>query len=204
MATPRLYLASRSPRRRALLARLGCAFDVLDVDVPEQRAALESPAHYVERVAAAKAEAGWRELGQGAGDWVIGADTEVVLEDRVYGKPADAADATAMLCSLAGRDHSVLSAVELRGPERSYRAQSISTVRFAELDEATIARYVASGEPFGKAGAYAIQGYAECFVVRLCGSYSGVMGLPLHETYQLLRQAGLSPTPYPSAEVDDA
>jgi septum formation protein len=190
----RLYLASRSPRRRELLARLGCLFEVLDSDVPERRAPGESPADYVRRVAAAKAEAGWNSLGaSAAGAWVLGADTEVVLDDVVFGKPADAEQALAMLRRLSGREHTVLSALCLRGATGAHGVLVESSVRFASLDDATLRDYVAGGEPFGKAGAYAIQGHAECFVTRLCGSYSGVMGLPLAQTAALLRAAGLLP-----------
>ncbi len=190
----RLYLASRSPRRRELLARLGCLFEVLDSDVPERRAPGESPADYVRRVAAAKAEAGWNSLGaSAAGAWVLGADTEVVLDDVVFGKPADAEQALAMLRRLSGREHTVLSALCLRGATGAHGVLVESSVRFASLDDATLRDYVAGGEPFGKAGAYAIQGHAECFVTRLCGSYSGVIGLPLAQTAALLRAAGLLP-----------
>lgn len=190
----RLYLASRSPRRRELLARLGCLFEVLDPDVPERRAPGESPADYVQRVAAAKAEAGWNSLGASAADaWVLGADTEVVLDDVVFGKPADAGQALAMLRRLSGREHTVLSALCLRGATGAHGVLVESSVRFASLDDATLRDYVAGGEPFGKAGAYAIQGHAECFVTRLCGSYSGVIGLPLAQTAALLRTAGLLP-----------
>ncbi len=190
----RLYLASRSPRRRELLARLGCLFEVLDPDVPERRAPGESPADYVQRVAAAKAEAGWNSLGaSAAGAWVLGADTEVVLDDVVFGKPADAEQALAMLRRLSGREHTVLSALCLRGATGAHGVLVESSVRFASLDDATLRDYVAGGEPFGKAGAYAIQGHAECFVTRLCGSYSGVIGLPLAQTAALLRAAGLLP-----------
>ncbi len=190
----RLYLASRSPRRRELLARLGCLFEVLDPDVPEQCAPGESPADYVQRVAAAKAEAGWNSLGASAADaWVLGADTEVVLDDVVFGKPADAGQALAMLRRLSGREHTVLSALCLRGATGAHGVLVESSVRFASLDDATLRDYVAGGEPFGKAGAYAIQGHAECFVTRLCGSYSGVIGLPLAQTAALLRAAGLLP-----------
>ena len=176
----RLYLASRSPRRRELLARLGCLFEVLDPDVPERRAPGESPADYVQRVAAAKAEAGWNSLGaSAAGAWVLGADTEVVLDDVVFGKPADAGQALAMLRRLSGREHTVLSALCLRGATGAHGVLVESSVRFASLDDATLRDYVA--------------GLAECFVTRLCGSYSGVIGLPLAQTAALLRAAGLLP-----------
>ncbi|HUH90689.1 MAG TPA: Maf family protein [Lysobacter sp.] len=188
-----LYLASRSPRRRELLARLGLAFDVLALDVPEQRRPAEPAEDYVRRVAHEKALAGLASVGHGPEALVLGADTEVVLDEDVFGKPADAADAMAMLRRLSGREHRVISAVSLVSATRSVQAVSISQVTFAPLSEALMAAYVAGGEPFGKAGAYAIQGGAEAFVARLDGSYSGVMGLPLHETAQLLAPFGLGP-----------
>lgn len=186
-----LYLASRSPRRKDLLSRLGVPFGTLDLEVPEVRAAGESPAGYVQRVAREKALAGLVLAGGGEDAWVLGSDTEVVLGDRVFGKPADAADAAAMLRALAGRRHQVLTAVTLVGARGEFSVLVDSQVTFAPLSEAQIAAYVAGGEPMGKAGAYAIQGQAECFVSRLEGSYSGVMGLPLYQTAQLLDQAGL-------------
>jgi septum formation protein len=187
-----LYLASQSPRRRELLGRLGLPFAVLDVDVPERRAPGEHADAYVRRVARDKARAGLQLLGDAHG-WVLGADTEVVLDDEVFGKPLDAADAAVMLRRLSGRTHQVLSAVILAGPEGEHAVLSKSDVTFGPLDEATIAAYVASGEPEGKAGAYAIQGNAQAFIAHLSGSYSGVMGLPLYETAGLLRAAGIAP-----------
>jgi septum formation protein len=185
-----LYLASQSPRRRELLGRLGLPFAVLDIDVPERRAPGEHAADYVRRVARDKARAGVRELGDAEG-WVLGADTEVVLDDEVFGKPRDAQDAAAMLRRLSGRTHQVLSAVVLAGRDAEHAVLSTSDVTFGPLDEDTIATYVATGEPDGKAGAYAIQGNAQAFIAHLSGSYSGVMGLPLYETARLLREAGL-------------
>lgn len=185
-----LYLASQSPRRRDLLGRLGLPFAVLDLDVPERREPGEHAAAYVRRVARDKALAGLRQLGD-ARDWVLGADTEVVLDDEVFGKPRDAADATAMLRRLSGRTHQVLSAVTLVGEGREHATLSVSDVTFGPLDDDTIAAYVGSGESEGKAGAYAIQGNAQAFIAHLAGSYSGVMGLPLYETAGLLRDAGL-------------
>ncbi|MFK3649112.1 Maf family protein [Lysobacter enzymogenes] len=186
-----LYLASQSPRRRELLGRLGLAFGLIDLDVPEQRQPGEPAADYVRRVAREKAGAGLLEVVANPTAAVLGADTEVVLDDEVFGKPRDAEDARAMLRRLSGRTHQVISAVSLVSPAREVQAVSVSQVSFAALDEGEIERYVASGEPMGKAGAYAIQGGAEVFVTRLDGSYSGVMGLPLHETARLLRQFGL-------------
>lgn len=184
-----LLLASKSPRRAELLGRLGVPFTVLDIDVPELRAPGETPEAYVCRVARDKAEAGWR-AAPSAADAVLASDTEVVLDDRVYGKPADAADAMAMLESLSGRTHRVLSAVALRTAQGVIETLVSTEVTFDRIDARDIAAYAASGEPLGKAGAYAIQGGAERFVRHLSGSYSGVMGLPLHATATLLRKAG--------------
>ncbi|HEY6941005.1 Maf family protein [Dokdonella sp.] len=183
-----LFLASQSPRRRELLRQIGRAFDVLDVDVPERREPNETPEDYVSRVAREKAGAGLLQVAAVHEAVVIGADTEVVLDDEVFGKPADAADAAAMLRRLSGRSHRVLSAVWCVSAGREEHALSVSTVEFAPMSEADIADYVATGEAFGKAGAYAIQGHAAAYVRRLDGSHSAVMGLPLHETSVLLRR----------------
>lgn len=186
-----LYLASKSPRRHELLGRLGLPFGVLDLDIPEHRQPGEPAEDYVRRVAREKAGAGLLTVVANPSALVLGADTEVVLDDEVFGKPRDAQDAAAMLRRLSGRSHRVISAVSLVSPAREAQAVSVSEVVFEALDEPRIAGYIASGEWQGKAGAYAIQGRAEAFVSRLSGSYSGVMGLPLHETVRLLREAGL-------------
>ncbi len=183
-----LFLASQSPRRRELLRQIGLAFDVLDVDVPERRETGESPADYVSRVAREKAGAGLLQVAAVPGAVVIGADTEVVLDDDVFGKPVDAADATAMLRRLSGCSHRVLSAVWCVSAGREEHALSVSTVEFAPMTEADIADYVATGEAFGMAGAYGIQGQAAAYIRRLDGSHSAVMGLPLYETALLLRR----------------
>ena len=188
-----LYLASRSPRRSELLARLGVDFGLLDVQVPEQRLPDEPSADYVRRVAREKAGAGLLKVVGSPGAVVLGSDTEVVLGDEVFGKPRDAADAAAMLRRLSGHTHHVLSSVWLVAADREVQAMSVSEVTFAELGDAQVDAYVATGECEGKAGAYAIQGIAEAFVTRLSGSYSGVMGLPLHETAVLLAGFGLGP-----------
>jgi septum formation protein len=185
---PMLFLASRSPRRSELLRQLGYHFDVLDVDVPEQREPGEPAADYVSRVAREKAGAGLLQVMTLPDAIVLGADTEVVLDDEVFGKPADAADAARMLHRLSGRAHRVLSVVWAVSAGREEHAVCVSTVEFAVVSEAEIAAYVATGEPSGKAGAYAIQGRAAAFIRHLAGSYSGVMGLPLHETARLLQQ----------------
>lgn len=182
-----LYLASQSPRRRELLDQLGEAHRTLDVDVEEIRQPGEAPEDYVSRVARDKALAGYRLVAHEPDARVLGADTEVILEQEVFGKPRDAADAAAMLRRLAGREHRVVSVAWLVGGAGERRAVSISRVRFAPLDDAAIAAYIATGECMGKAGAYAIQGRAASFIEHLSGSYSGVMGLPLYETSQLLR-----------------
>ncbi len=188
-----LYLASKSPRRRELLGRLGLPFDVLDLDITEHRQPGEAAEDYVRRVAREKAGAGLLSVVGNPAAVVLGADTEVVLDDEVFGKPRDAADAAAMLRRLSGRSHRVISAVSLVSPAREVQALSVTQVTFAELSDTQIAAYVATGEPVGKAGGYAIQGGAEMFITRLSGSYSGVMGLPLHETARLLREMDLEP-----------
>ena len=186
-----LHLASQSPRRAELLTRLGLDFGRIDLDIPEHRQPNESAEEYVRRVAREKAGAGLLKVIAVPGAVVLGADTEVVLDDEVFGKPADEADAAAMLRRLSGRIHRVISAVSVVSAAREAQAVSISEVSFAELSDADIAAYLASGEAMGKAGAYAIQGRAEQYVTRLSGSFSGVMGLPLHETAGLLRQFGV-------------
>lgn len=187
-----LHLASQSPRRRALLAQLGVEFGLLDVDVPERREPGEPPEDYVSRVAREKAGAGLLEVMAVPGAVVLGADTEVVLDDRVFGKPADAAEAAAMLRELSGRTHRAISAVWLVSGGREAHALSVSEVRFTALDEAGIEGYLACGEWEDRAGAYAIQGRAAGFIEHLSGSYSGVMGLPLFETAELLRSFGIT------------
>lgn len=197
-----LYLASRSPRRSQLLARLGHPFHILSLEVPEVRAAGESPRDYVLRVASDKAGAGLAQVV--AGDpaaMVLGSDTEVVLGDRVFGKPADRDDAASMLRALSGRTHQVMTAVVLASAGGLATEWVVSEVTFGEIDENGIAAYVASGEPMGKAGGYAIQGGAECFIAHLAGSHSGVMGLPLYQTGRLLARAGLAPIALAATEA---
>lgn len=186
-----LHLASHSPRRAELLTRLGLQFGVIELDIPEHRQPNEAAEEYVRRVAREKAGAGLLQVMTIPGAVVLGADTEVILDDEVFGKPRDAADAAVMLRRLSGRVHRAVSAVSLVSAAREAQAMSVSEVRFATLDEGDIAAYLATGEWQGKAGAYAIQGYAECFVEQLSGSYSGVMGLPLYETSQLLKAFGV-------------
>ena len=191
MSSARLVLASQSPRRRELLQQIGVDFEPLAVDVPEQRDADETPAQYVRRVARDKARAGLARFAVGDKVRVLGADTEVVLNGEVFGKPVDDADAASMLERLAGRSHQVISWVWLLDHAREQEASCISRVTMMALSPQQIADYVASGEPRGKAGGYAIQGRAAAFVEHLEGSYSAVMGLPLFETAGLLRRCGL-------------
>ena len=186
-----LYLASQSPRRHELLLQLGLDPYRLDVDVPERRLPNEPPQDYVSRVAREKAGAGLLQVMAVPGAVVLGADTEVVLEDSVFGKPEDATDAQRMLRTLSGRTHQVLSALWLVDAGREAHALSVSEVTFAALDEDAIAGYLASEEWRGKAGGYAIQGRGAALIAHLSGSYSGVMGLPLFETARLLREFGL-------------
>jgi septum formation protein len=190
-----VILASSSPRRTALLAQIGVAHRVLPADIDETRLPGESPRACVQRLAEAKARrvatAHAAETGAAA---VLGADTAVVLDDDMLGKPRDRADALAMLARLSARTHRVLSAVAVLAHGKVTAALSDSRVRFRALSVAECTSYWDSGEPRDKAGAYAIQGLGAVFVAELCGSYSGVMGLPLFETAQLLRAAGVTMT----------
>ncbi len=199
MPTDIVYLASASPRRRDLLQQIGVSFRCVGTAVDESALPGEAPEAYVRRLAAAKAEAGWQAAGGAAGAPVLGADTAVVRGGTLMGKPRDRDDALSMLQRLSGRSHRVLTAVALRTQAGLGVAVSDSEVWFRDIDAAEAAAYWDSGEPKDKAGAYAIQGLAAVFVVRLHGSYSGVMGLPLFETAQLLRAAGVPcwrpPTP---------
>ena len=190
---PALYLASASPRRQELLRQLGVSFEVRPSSLDEVRDSGETPEAYVERVAADKARYVARQLAaEGkASAAVLGADTEVVLGDEVLGKPRDRKAAQAMLARLSGRTHRVLSGLCLVTPAGEYRALSESLVTFAPLSADEIERYAATGEADDKAGGYAIQGRAAGFISRLEGSYSGVMGLPLHDLRSILLQAGV-------------
>ncbi len=183
----RLILASRSPRRAELLRAAGFDFDVVPADVDERIGPGESPEEYVVRVAALKAAVVGRRI---PGRIVLGADTEVVLDGEVLGKPGDDEEAARMLRRLAGRTHLVLTGVVLRHGDREVREVASTRVRFLPLGESEIAWYVASGEPRDKAGAYAIQGLASRFVEWIEGSYSNVVGLPVATVYRLLRQWG--------------
>jgi nucleoside triphosphate pyrophosphatase len=186
-----IYLASGSPRRRELLQQIGVPFQVIRVDLDETVAIGEAPLAYVSRLASAKAEAGWQRSRDLVDAPVLAADTAVVLDGRILGKPQDRDDAMRMLAELSGRTHEVLTAVALREAQGSRGKVSRSSVTFRRIDGGEAQRYWDSGEPLDKAGAYAIQGYAAAFVEDLKGSYSGVMGLPLFETAQLLEAAGM-------------
>lgn len=197
-----IYLASKSPRRRELLRQLGVGFEELHLreasdrerDVLEVAEDGEPALHYVERIARTKAAVGWRRMEQRriAVRPVLGADTEVVLEGEIFGKPRDATHAAQMLARLSGRTHEVLTGVAVRAGDVVHFAMSASRVTFRTLDGDEIARYTAAGEGLDKAGAYAVQGKAAAFIARLDGSYSGVMGLPLFETAALLASAGIA------------
>jgi len=185
-----LYLASASPRRRELLAQIGVPFSLIDVSVDETPSPTESPEAYVERVAREKALAGLASLGDQDG-CVLGADTSVVLDQHILGKPVDRADGLAMLAALSGRTHRVMTAVALASRTACDVRVVISEVSFRIIEQAEAERYWASGEPADKAGGYAIQGWGAVFVSQLHGSYSAVVGLPLCETAQLVDAFGL-------------
>lgn len=199
-----IYLASQSPRRKQLLEQWGVRCETLLPDASEDAEALEvvqpgeAPAAYVQRVTGLKLQASLERLKRRGlpPAPVLCADTTVALGRRILGKPADAAQARHMLSELAGQRHRVLTAVAVgrpaaRGAARHWAALSTSWVTFAPLSAAQIRRYVESGEPMGKAGAYGIQGRAGLWVSHISGSYSGIMGLPAHETAQVLHAAGV-------------
>jgi septum formation protein len=198
--TPWVYLASQSPRRRQLLDQLGVAHELLlpaddeDAEALEAGLAAELPAAYVVRVTDLKLAAAvqrWRRRGLPPAP-ILCADTTVALGRHIFGKPADAQEAVQMLTALAGRTHRVLTAVAVATGRRRQAALSVSRVTVAPMTVRQIRDYVATGEPLGKAGAYAVQGRMAAHIVHLSGSYSGIMGLPLHEAAALLRAAGVA------------
>lgn len=200
LAEKRIYLASQSPRRRELLKQIGVAFDVLPLrcgpgrlDVVETPHAAERARDFVQRMAQEKAVCGWRavEARHLLRFPVLGADTVVELDGVILGKPADRAEAEAMLTRLSGREHWVHTGVAMQHEARLELRISSSRVRIAPLEAATVTRYLESGEYLGKAGAYAIQGRAAAFIEHIEGSYSGIMGLPLYDTTLLLRMFGI-------------
>ncbi|MCF6299422.1 MAG: Maf family nucleotide pyrophosphatase [Thiomicrorhabdus sp.] len=186
---PKLFLASSSPRRKELLQQLGCTFEVVNAPIEEVALPNESPNSYVLRMAIEKALSGFNKVA-GKAIWVVGSDTAVVLNGKVFGKPRNAADAFLMLSKLSGRAHEVLSAVAVVYDDEVFSAMSKTRVQFGVLTEEDIQAYIATEEPFGKAGSYAIQGEGAKFIEHIEGSYSGVMGLPLYELNQLLIEAG--------------
>ncbi|URM28216.1 Maf-like protein [Pseudomonas frederiksbergensis] len=186
-----LYLASGSPRRRELLTQIGVSFSVISADIDETPLPEESPSAYVERLARGKAEAGHRTVVSDADFCVLGADTAVVLDGKILGKPVDEADACAMLMLLSGCEHEVLTAIAVRDGKRCESLVVRSLVRFRHIDRDEAAAYWASGEPRDKAGGYGIQGLGAVFVAGLNGSYSAVVGLPLCETFELLGHFGI-------------
>jgi septum formation protein len=190
----RIYLASRSPRRGELLSQIGIGFDVLPSDVDESVQPDEAPEHYVMRLAREKASVCVQRLAEQDLPLlpVLAADTTVCIDGMILGKPENDADAAAMLRRMSDRWHMVHTAVAVAAQGRVEVALSSTQVELAPLTEADIAAYIASGEPRDKAGSYGIQGLAGTFVRRIEGSYSGVMGLPIYETAQLLKQFGVS------------
>ncbi|MFT4171611.1 MAG: Maf family protein [Rhodocyclaceae bacterium] len=202
---PQIYLASRSPRRRELLQQLGVRFDTVlfrappreDADVAEDVLPGEDALSYVQRVAKAKARGGIARLG-----WrglpplpVLSADTTLEVDGDIIGKPDDAGHARDILLRLSGRSHRVLTCVAMADDQRLLHRLSVNTVTMRALSEDDIARYIDTGEPFDKAGAYGIQGHAAVFISEIRGSYTGIMGLPLFETAELLESFGISVWP---------
>ena len=190
--TPRLILASASPRRRELLASIGLEFDVIPSHIPEVKRSDETAEEYVARLSREKARAIASDHTE---RWVIAADTTVVLGEQLLEKPVDAADAKRMLATIAGQTHLVHTAVTLMRLEKPYADTHICTseVRILPLSERDIAWYVATGEPLDKAGAYAAQGVGGLFIDSIHGSYTNVVGLPLALLFQMLRKAGIDP-----------
>lgn len=185
-----IYLASASPRRSALLDQIGVAHRVQPVDVDETARSGEAPEQYVRRLAVLKAETLWQKLAAPQRQPVLGADTAVVLDAQILGKPRDENDCLRMLSLLSARTHQVFTAVALRASDGCQARVNVSDVTFRKLADEEIRRYWRSGEPADKAGAYAVQGRAALFIERIAGSYSGIMGLPLFETGELLTAIG--------------
>jgi len=198
----KIYLASKSPRRRELLRQVGIDFDILSlrsdparaVDVSEDAFAAEPAIDYVARVAREKGAFGWNllHLRRMPVRPVLSADTTVTIDGEILGKPADRKEAAAMLERLSGRTHQVLTSVALHYTDMLEQVTQVSDVRFAKLSPETIRAYCATTEPYDKAGAYGIQGLAALFIEHIEGSHSGIMGLPVFETAQLLQKAGIS------------
>lgn len=189
-SNPLIYLASASPRRGALLAQIGVSHRVRAVDIDESRRAAEHPKTYVQRLAREKASALWDLLAHSERLPVLAADTTVAADDEILGKPRDEQDAVRMLSLLSGRIHQVYTGVALISEQGIHDAVSLSQVQFRALGIEEARAYWRTGEPADKAGAYAVQGLAAAFIQRIEGSYSGIMGLPLFETAQLLERIG--------------
>jgi septum formation protein len=197
-----IYLASQSPRRAQLLEQLGVRFELLLADASEDAESLEAvfkneaPAAYVARVTALKLDAAMARLRRRGLPLapVLCSDTTVALGRTIYGKPEHPADAARMLRELSGKTHRVLTAVAVQKGKTRAQAVSVSQVRFTQMTAAHIRSYVSTGEPMGKAGAYAVQGKAAAYIEHISGSYSGIMGLPMFETAQMLRTLGLKTT----------
>ena len=190
MARASIILGSASPRRRALLRQIGVECEVRTADIDERVYDNEAPAEYVLRLATAKANSVASALEHGTSLPVLAADTAVVVDGRILGKPANRADAVSQLQQLSGREHRVLTGVALAFEDTVETRLSVSHVRFRRMDTSEIAAYWDTGEPVDKAGSYAVQGIAAVFIEEIRGSYSGIMGLPLYETAQLLRSVG--------------
>ncbi len=190
--SPQLYLASQSPRRRELLMQIGLSIAVLNIQIPEIPQLNEAPMAFAKRMALTKAKTGWQSAQRKYDCPVLSADTIVVCDNRILGKPADREEGIAMLTQLSAKTHQVITAVAVVREEQVYCDYSVSQVTFRALQPAEIMQYWETGEPCDKAGAYAIQGLAATFIAHLEGSYSGVMGLPLYETAKLLNKLGIA------------
>ena len=201
-SNPLIWLASASPRRSELLRQIGVSHEIRAVNLDEQIAGMENPAEYVTRLARAKAEALWQTLAEPERRPVLGSDTSVALGNEVLGKPLDRTHAIQMLRRLSGCTHQVYTAVALRHAAGCDVRLSVSDVTMRSLSDAQIAAYWETGEPADKAGAYGIQGRAALFIERIAGSYSGIVGLPLFETGELLRMAGITLEPTTSRVAD--
>jgi septum formation protein len=186
MKFPSIYLASRSPRRRELLLQMGVDFSVINPDIDESVLENELPLDYVSRIARLKAEAGRKLLLSADRKPVLAADTAVVIDKTILGKPQNDLQAASMLKMLSGKTHQVMTAIALTRSDQLLTAVSVNDVRFAELNEKEIHWYINTKEGVDKAGGYAVQGLAALFIERIEGSYSGIMGLPIRETGQLL------------------
>jgi nucleoside triphosphate pyrophosphatase len=184
----KIYLASKSPRRKELLRQIGVEFDCLSSEIDESVKDNESPLDYVQRIAQTKAMEGWSGLERSQEIPLLAADTSVVIGDMILGKPKDDQQAKAMLNLLSDNTHQVMTSVVVTNGRKTLNKTSVTQVKFAKLKEQQVLDYIATGDCFDKAGGYGIQGYAARFIESISGSYSGVVGLPLFETAQILEQ----------------